>query len=347
MTIFPNQKKAGKDILDAFDRKPYVLFSAQMQSGKTGTFIYVAKKMLKTKVQHVVIFSGNRETLLKQQTIDRVGDIDNVHVVWGTQLSNFVPFKEPTLYIWDESHYGQQYGQQVDLFLQKCGLNPKGGSQSNHFVLSVSATPFTEIFHIIHNDADKELVFMDNDDKYWSCQNMIDKGKIITYKDPFEKLAYVLDNFHKGYALIRGTDRIKGNSSFKNVQLLAKLKNIKFISLDMNNSFDLDDILSKPTSIPVIIFLRGTYLMGKSILHKQYVSFCFETSKYKKTDSLLQSFIGRFSGFNFNSNIIIYISSLFFKQLFIFNLMFLHHNSSPTKSTLFSRNIPSSLSIFS
>jgi hypothetical protein len=188
---------------------------------------------------------------------------------------------------------------------------------------------------------------MDNDDKYWSCQNMIDKGKIITYKDPFEKLAYVLDNFHKGYALIRGTDRIKGNSSFKNVQLLAKLKNIKFISLDMNNSFDLDDILSKPTSIPVIIFLRGTYLMGKSILHKQYVSFCFETSKYKKTDSLLQSFIGRFSGFNFNSNIIIYISSLFFKQLFIFNLMFLHHSSSPTKSTLFSRNIPSSLSIFS
>ena len=69
MTIFPNQKKAGKDILEAFDRKPYVLFSAQMQSGKTGTFIYVAKKMLKTKVKHVVIFSGNRETLLKQQTI--------------------------------------------------------------------------------------------------------------------------------------------------------------------------------------------------------------------------------------------------------------------------------------
>ena len=70
--------------MKAFETDQYVLLAAQMQSGKTGTFMYVAEQMLmNNKVDQVVIFSGNRESLLKKQTLDRVGDLKNVHVVWG------------------------------------------------------------------------------------------------------------------------------------------------------------------------------------------------------------------------------------------------------------------------
>lgn len=348
MVPYPNQKKAGDDIMKVFETEQYVLLAAQMQSGKTGTFMYVAEQMLNdNKVDQVVIFSGNRESLLKKQTLDRVGDLKNVHVVWGPQLCNFVPFDGVTLYIWDESHYGQLKGQQVDLFLQKCNLNPKGGSQNNNYLLSVSATPFTEIFPIVRGNSDKKVVFMENMDGYWSCKNMIDHNKIVTYKDPFIKLQNVLQSFNDNkYAIIRAVDRIKGLSSFKMVQQLAILNQLKLIVFDMNSSFELDDILASQPKEPTLILIKGSYLMGKSIIHKQFIHFCFETSKFKKTDSLLQSFIGRMCGFNFNINIIIYIHFKFFSQILLFNSLFLFHNTSPFISSFFSHYTPYFASIF-
>tara|TARA_B110000093_G_C12910367_1_gene384471 strand:- start:62 stop:1108 length:1047 start_codon:yes stop_codon:yes gene_type:complete len=348
MVPYPNQKKAGDDIMEVFNSEFYVLLAAQMQSGKTGTFMYVAEQMLfENKVDQVVIFSGNRESLLKKQTIDRLGDLKDVHVVWGPQLCKFVPFNGITLYIWDESHYGQLKGQQVDLFLQKCNLDPKGGPQNGNFLLSVSATPFTEIFPIVRGLSEKKVVFMKNMDGYWSCQNMIDHNKIITYKDPFIKLQNVLQSFTSNkYAIIRAVDRLKGLSSFKIIKQLALANEFKLLIFDMNSSFDLDDILSIQPIEPTLIIIKGTYLMGKSIIHKQFIEFCFETSKFKKTDSLLQSFIGRMSGFNFNINILIYIHYKFFSQILIFNSLFLFHNTSPFISSFFSHHTPYYLSIF-
>ena len=47
--------------------------------------------------------------------------------------------------------------------------------------------------------------------------------------------------------------------------------------------------------------------MGKTIQNKTNIQFCIETSQHKKTDALLQGFIGRFCGYNTNKNTIIYI----------------------------------------
>ena len=188
---------------------------------------------------------------------------------------------------------------------------------------------------------------MENLDGYWSCKNMIDHNKIITYKDPFIKLQNVLQSFtHNKYAIIRAVDRIKGVSSFKMVQQLAILNQLKLIVFDMNSSFELDDILASQPKEPTLIIIKGSYLMGKSIIHKQFIHFCFETSKFKKTDSLLQSFIGRMCGFNFNFNILIFIHFKFFSQILLFNSLFLFHNTSPFISSIFSHNTPSIASIF-
>ena len=105
---------------------------APMQSGKTSTYFDIAIDAIKNGiVKKVVIFSGNRETLLKDQIDDRVKKNellkDVTTVIWGPGLKHYNPdIFINTLYIWDESHYGQSDDQEVDNFCSKCGICPLG-----------------------------------------------------------------------------------------------------------------------------------------------------------------------------------------------------------------------------
>ena len=115
MSTFPEQKISAGSVYKTLRTKRYCLFYAPMQWGKTGTYLCVAKSMLlKGHVDKVIIFSGNRENDLKEQTIKRVNNI--AKVVWGPALTSFVPPDGKILYIWDESHYCQSIGQSVDTF---------------------------------------------------------------------------------------------------------------------------------------------------------------------------------------------------------------------------------------
>ena len=54
-------------------RKRWTILFAEMQSGKTGTFLFVSFEMLiKKMVDKVIIFSGNRQIGLRTQTEDSV-----------------------------------------------------------------------------------------------------------------------------------------------------------------------------------------------------------------------------------------------------------------------------------
>lgn len=64
--MFPTQKICADNIYNKFKTTDYCLFVAQMQSGKTGTYIQVAQQMLLNNiVSNVVVFSGNREKNLE------------------------------------------------------------------------------------------------------------------------------------------------------------------------------------------------------------------------------------------------------------------------------------------
>jgi flagellar motility protein MotE (MotC chaperone) len=60
--VFPQQIAAALEIIAAFDKHTYAILLAQMQSGKTGTFMLVLSEMIRLgKVEYGYIFSGNRE----------------------------------------------------------------------------------------------------------------------------------------------------------------------------------------------------------------------------------------------------------------------------------------------
>lgn len=280
------------NILNSLKKNNYSLYVAQMQSGKTTTYLSVASNMLfYNMVKEIIIFSGNRETELRIQTQERA--FNKCTVVWGTQLHHFKPNNNKKLYIWDESHYGQTKNQQVHKFLSKCNLNANNNEQNNNYLLSVSATPFSELYNI----NPKYVIWSVYNSQYWSVKHMLNK-QIVGYDD-IELLIKEIKLENK-YSIIRYSPKY-------NIKSILEKYNINYILYDQTHNINLDIILQNKPKKHTSILIKGKLQMGKTIQNKTNIQFCIETSQHKKTDALLQGFIGRFCGYNTNKNTIIYI----------------------------------------
>jgi hypothetical protein len=324
--IFPQQLNAARQIIDEFDNTNYAVLLAQMQSGKTGTFMLVLCEMIRLgKVEFGVVFSGNRETDLKEQTKQQddffkdyeqfllsigVTDIGiatiikdtKFQVVWGPDLKHFSP-KGKTVYIWEESHYGQSSKQEVDKFIQKVGidatgLTPKDGS----FVLSVSATPFSEFVDNIRLKQNKHIVRLFPPQQYLSVKQMLESGQLSFYKiDPRIQFDLCLKKpYAPGYAIVRGMASI--------LEPIARKNGWDTIHYDLKtkDTINLDEVMTTQPVRPTIIFIKGMLRMGKQ-LKKNFVRFVFESSRSTKTDSILQGLLGRCCGYDSRPDIAVYV----------------------------------------
>ena len=322
--VFPQQIVAALEIIASYDTHTYAILLAQMQSGKTGTFMLVLSEMIRLgKVEYGVIFSGNREIELKEQTKDQdeffktyadylidIGIMDltiidiiktRFQVVWGPDLKHFSQ-KGNTIYIWEESHYGQSVKQQVDAFTTRLGIHPSGAAPEGCFVLSVSATPFSEYADFHELEQNKTVVRLLPPEQYLSVKKMIANKQLHAYTNaPKTKLEECLETHRAlGYALVRGMA--------SELAPLANKHGWDVIHYDQSTSRDINinDLLSTCPLRPTVIFLKGMIRMGKQV-KKQFVLFCLETSKTTKTDTVLQGLLGRCCGYDSSPSIQIYI----------------------------------------
>ena len=69
------QIQAGATTIQNFNSSliRWQVLLAQMQSGKTETFLFIAAEMIRLcHIEHAIIFSGNAETDLKNQLVNEV-----------------------------------------------------------------------------------------------------------------------------------------------------------------------------------------------------------------------------------------------------------------------------------
>jgi hypothetical protein len=319
---------------------------AQMQSGKTETFLFIAAEMIRLcHIEHAIIFSGNAETDLKNQLVKEVegrpgskfwGRYDlfldeeirirtrergpiiekiklNIQVVWGIELNKYSGYTENSLFIWEESHHAQSLKQCPDKFLRQVGISADGDESilraKNNFVLSVSATPFSEMCDKINLEQSKEIVTMEPGSGYNSVKKMSDRGKIKFYSDVKQGLISALGTPHVGYkyAIVRIGPK---NEEF--VKQVIRDNGWSFvifdsISDDPQGKATWDNMINAPQRDTVIL-LRNKCRMGKN-LEKTHVLFCFETAKKSRTDTVLQGLLGRVCGYSANSeNVDVYLS---------------------------------------
>ena len=326
---------------------------AQMQSGKTSAFLLLAGEMLRTKmIEHVIIFTGNRERDLKDQlyaqvrgnpdTLERsffdtkysryletktdafdgllyseVGELlqgikDCVTIVWGTELlkkASRIPTNK-TLFIFEESHFAQNNGQTPSKFLQQIGLPANGDIRileaKNSYICSVSATPFSELCDNGNFGQSKKIVRMMPGDGYRGVGWLKETGKIVGYENWETALSQALISKKSecNWAIVR----VRGTEQMETAERICREAewNIMRYDQELSEITNMKDLERKPEQ-PTLVVLREKSRMG-TVVPKNYLSFVFETSTSPRTDTLLQSLLGRACGYHVNELLLVYLN---------------------------------------
>lgn len=334
-TFSEQQLRCYERTMKSFESVSYNILLAQMQSGKTDTYHLIGCEMLRLgRIEEIVIFSGNREKelcdqlktknmeefyskyilFLESQSIKDDSILKkiqtNLKVIWGPQLKKEIPLlrHEKTLYIWEESHYAQSKGQHPAFILSQAGIPMDGDvewfKKHENYFLSVSATPFSEFVDNIEKKQ-KAIVHLTPGIKYKSVKWHLEQGNIHAYhglKDGLTTAMDVAESKPFGYGLVR--------VSYRNYDLVVNTieeNGWSYILYDQKSPIvNINEILGNPPEKYTIVLLKGKCRMGKQV-SKQHVLFCLETSKYCKTDTLLQGLVGRCCGYHDNTGILIYL----------------------------------------
>ena len=340
--LYVNEIEGGNRIIEEFNTKRWVLFASQMQSGKSHTYLWVAIEMyVQGKVDNIVVFSGNNEKGLKEQTIDitefvskyRITKLkqflttngfprgnelvensaklervsreftENRKVLWGaSDLKKDNGIRTRTLFIWDESHFAQNKNMGPDAFLKDMEISPDGDISSlernDNYLLSVSATPFSEFSDINHLDQDKSFIINRTPDTYYGVKKMLNNDQINFYNlRSFDRtLSDLLSSYlsTKGYIIIRAT---KKQDSIRRMCEHFRYSVLTYDSSPTTHLSDetFDNLIKKEPYCPVVILIKNNLRMGKRIV-KDHIKLVIETSN-SSTDVILQSLLGRMCGY--------------------------------------------------
>lgn len=280
---------------------------------------------------------------------------EKIQVIWGTQLQSATKTAsrtksikgegkklpvtaEKTLFVWEESHYAQSDGNQMDSFLTSLGISPNGEglSKTNTYFLSVSATPMSECSDIVHLKQSKGIVSLRTNNAYYGVKEMLEGNKIVGYnvdnfKETLERAItdLVIPLGTKCYGLIRisGSARELTAKTHKSDKKVKKAKvdknvgahmkqicsvatkmgwNVKLCDSSKESSINISDLSEPPTLANTIVVIKGKCRMGE-VVDKTHVLFGMETSANANTDTILQSLIGRCCGYKPNKSTVLYI----------------------------------------
>jgi len=171
----PQQIKVAAEIMMKFSLHPFIVLLAQMQSGKTSAYLYIAFEMIRAgMIKRVIIICGSAETSLRDQARADViamkdeyqmalivkGDMDGqmkllkgqIDVCFSNELNKVKDVNDHTLVIHEECHMAQsKINKPYKEFYKKNHLEGallgdfRSLREKSNFILGVSATPFSEI----------------------------------------------------------------------------------------------------------------------------------------------------------------------------------------------------------
>lgn len=335
-----NQMDTGNQIVDYFTsgRGRYALLKADMQSGKTGTYNWVIKQLVNRdhSIHHVNVISGSDEIVLKSQAFQDLQFYHNHHlpnticgVYFRQDILTRISDIRNSLIVIDESHLDQTKDQTMSQFFSRFGMSLDGNldilNQLNVYILSVSATPFSEESDILFNKSDtsKKMFYLQPGEGYRGVRYYYEQGLIRRIpKDINDIIPIILSHGNK-YNIIRSSSNHKSNKT-KELEELCKAYHIHCFWYDSspktNIRIDFNEnvkgtyhpyIGHRPTG-PSVVFIKERLRVGK-VLPKDYLATVWEFSKTPKTDTFAQGLLGRCCGYH-SFDIEIYCTSYMFHK---------------------------------
>jgi len=243
----------------------------------------------------------------------------SLHIYKSSHLK-YISIPKHSLVIWDESHFAMDKHNAPLTMFERNNLpitpNLENATKWNYhhsFFLSVSATPFYEFAYFkASNTTVKSFIFMKPDEKYRGVDFLF-RNQLVHLSKPIsiypQTLEHILQKFKHfdnttnmfdfskvfpSYAIIR-TRRT-------NIAVQAAIHN-GWKPIILNSKFPhslgplgIDSLKHKPYH-NILVIISGMCRMGK-VVPKQFISFVYEDSIFIKSDTCLQSLIGRISGYH-------------------------------------------------
>lgn len=256
------QKSAAHAILEHYSNgRNWVILLAQMQSGKTDTYMLVAFELLRRNmVERVVIMAGFQDKELVGQLRDVAPSLalyseymehdlrmsaderaltvraftKRFHILCGADLhrTSLRATSADVLFIWDESHYAQNTNNRPFHFLQSVRVSADGGggdaASPRRRFLSVSATPFSEVCDAIHEKQSKQIVRMSPGDGYVSVAFLYRSGNIRPVEQWTQDLATQLQRQRSNPKPTYSIVRIRGDTEIAKAVAIAVSSGIDF-----------------------------------------------------------------------------------------------------------------------
>lgn len=353
--LYENEKENAKLLIEKLTNSfRWGNLLAPMQSGKTMIYFLTGAEMIRLgKVAECVIFSGTADKELKKQVEESkkvflkkyenylINDIGldeseafslcdpyddttkslfyKIKIVWSADSTRYSEDPRNKIFVWEESHFAQDKKMRPGEFLRKLEICPTGNREQleklDSYVLSVSATPFSEICAKEQYQQEKSIVKSKPGKGYYGLYEMISANKINSFgEDPLEGIKTALkfhyDSEKPSFAFVRLTDKV----SIEEVKAIAKEEGWLVEQYDSKNkgiqlNDDIDkcsiSILRRAPAKPTLILLKGMYRMGKNLI-KTHISFVMEMAKDSNADVVLQGLLGRMCGYQ-TTDVTIYL----------------------------------------
>ena len=339
------QSVAAASILAVFVAKAirYAILDAECQSGKTGAYQELIRLMLLSgEIQRVYILCGSSEIGLREQAIKDTKkanqasyESEKIKVLFRQDFKGQTMDITNALIVVDESHLDQGQNQELSKFLAVHGLsmdgNPAKLKDKNAFILSVDATPYTELAALKHGETPfkKHVEMLVPGPTYFGHAEYRFGGLLETTYDISKNQARfrsMLVAKGRKWALVRLTHGKHASSEEAAIKAICVSSGFPFlyytedktevaITKDEQERLGaaipcLEDAPEKPS----VVIIRGRLRAGK-VVPKKHISFVWEGAKNSNTDVIVQGLLGRMCGYEFGeSKPLIFVPADFLKS---------------------------------
>lgn len=313
----------------------YTILVSLTQAGKTGTYHKTIQDMIhQGTIQHAYILCGSNEKELKIQAINdaKKYNLDlytsgRVEILFRQDFKQGKDFKKlnirNALIVIDESHLDQNIGSELHQLLSKNGLTLDGNQnilqRNNTFILSVSATPYSELAAYKHKETvfsqNKHIIQMKPGEGYYGIEEYERDGPLFSTYDIIEHpelFAQHIGQHGNMWSLIRLPSSKKGKDQetvihkicnahgYKALYYTSKVTEVAMTRKEQE-ALQLDKCLKDAPNVPTVVILHGRLRAGK-VVPKEFVNLIWEGAEDSKTDSIVQGLLGRMCGYKFGAH---------------------------------------------
>jgi len=328
---YPQQITAAENIRRAFgSRLRYAILLARCQAGKTGAYQELIRIMLENgDIQRAYIVCGSNEILLREQAIEDTQKANGAAYKAGTiEVIFHNDFKTSdmditnALIVVDESHMVQTQGQGLDAFLSRHGItmdgNPQTLNEQNTFVLSVDATPYSELAALKHKETpyEKHIEVLAPGHNYYGLEQYWGNGLIReTFYIPQNSIKFTnivksvgtkwilmrLNTCKTTPAVEKKLKELCHKNSWNLLNYTSEEREVAITRKEQKNLGADAPCLEDAPDVTTIVILKGTLRAGK-VVPKKHIGFVWEGAKNSKTDALVQGLPGRMCGYEFDGD---------------------------------------------